>query len=180
MPAGSPNTLLAGTRPNRSIERWKPLPGEIDIMLLRNQPRHIIEATGAAGMLLGESEVELRRRFGEPAYRNHASPETLYYTEERFSANFVLKNGRIVEIGLEVEKHKADSLQWFTALGLREADLSGHSAETAAGMLARFYGTARVVRLHDMVDVVSRGIRFRFRGKTLIMVQVYVVEPREL
>lgn len=146
-------------------------------MLLRNQPRHIIEGTGAASMLIGESEVQLRHKFGEPAYRDHASPETLYYTEETFSAQFRLKNGRITEILLEVEKHKWPSLEWFTALGLHETDLRGHSAETAVPVLSQFYGTRRIRQVADRVDVLSRGIGFRFRGKSVIAVEVRAVEP---
>ncbi len=167
----------AGSRRDRGKERWRPLPGEIDIMLLRNQPRHIIEGTGAAGMLLGESELQLRHKYGEPAYRDHASPETLYYTEQTFSARFRLKNGRIAEIILEVEKHKSPSLEWFTALGLQESDLRGHSAESAADMLSQFYATRRVRRLAESVDVLSRGIGFWFRGKSVISVTVREVEP---
>jgi len=165
-----------GTRRDRGKERWRPLPGDIDIMLLRNQPRHVIEGIGGAGMLLGESEVQLRHKYGEPAYRDHASPETLYYTEETFSAQFRLKNGRITEILLEVEKHKWPSLEWFTALGLHETDLRGHSAETAAPVLSQFYGTTRLRQVGDRVDVLSRGIGFRFRGKSVIAVIVCTVD----
>ena len=169
--------LAFGTRRDRGKERWRPLPGDIDIMLLRNQPRHIIEGVGAASMLLGESEVQLRHKFGAPAYRDHAAPETLYYTEETFSAQFHLKNGRISEIVLEVEKHKWPSLEWFTALGLHESDLRGQGAESVAVQLSRFYGTTRLRQVGDRVDVLSRGIGFRFRGKSVIAVTVRAVEP---
>lgn len=145
-------------------------------MLLRNQPRHIIEGMGAASMLLGESEVQLRHKFGAPVYRDHASPETLHYTEETFSAQFRLNNGRITEILLEVEKHKWPSLEWFTALGLHESDLRGQSAETAAPLLSQFYGTSRLRQVSGKVDVLSRGIGFRFRGKSVIAVIVRAVE----
>lgn len=146
-------------------------------MLLRNQPRHIIEGTGAAGMLLGESEVQLRHKYGEPAYRDYASPETLHYTDKRFSAQFKLKNGRITEIILEVEKHKSPSLEWFSAMGLHESDLRGHSAESSLAVLSQFYGTRRLRQIGDRVDVLSRGIGFRFRGKTVIAVEVRAVQP---
>lgn len=146
-------------------------------MLLRNQPRHIIEGTGAGGMLLGESEVELRQKYGEPAYRDHSDPELLTYTEERFTASYLLKNGRITEIRLEVEKVKSPSLAWFTALGLHEADLSGITATEAAARLSRFYGTKRLRQLNERVEVMSRGIAFQFRGKRLIRVDV--VKPVE-
>lgn len=145
-------------------------------MLLRNQPRHIIEGTGAAGMLLGESEVQLRHKYGEPAYRDHASPETLHYTEETFSAQFRLKNGRITEISLEVEKHKSPSLEWFTALGLHETNLRGCTAESAVAVLSQFYGTRRLRQVGNRVDVLSRGIGFRFRGKSVVAVEVRAVE----
>lgn len=166
-----------GTRPDHSRERWQTLPSERDILLLRNQPNHIIEGFGAAGMLLGESEIELRQRYGGPAYRNGASPETLYYNEEMFNAEFVLRNGRIVEIHLEVPKHKSPSLEWFTALGLHETQLRSMSAPDAAIFLAKFYLTRRLRQIGDTVDVMSRGIRFRFRGKLLIFVDVMPPTP---
>lgn len=176
----APNTTDAGTRRDRGKERWRPLPGDIDIMLLRNQPRHIIEGVGAAGMLLGESEVQLRHKYGVPAYRDHASPETLHYTEETFSAQFSLKNGRISEIVLEVEKHKSPSLEWFTAMGLHESDLRDKNAAAAAPFLSQFYGTTRLRQVADKVDVLSRGIGFRFRGKSVTAVVVRVVEAYPL
>lgn len=132
----------------------------------------MIEGTGAAGMLLGETETELRQRYGEPAYRNHADPETLVYTEANFNAEFVLKNDRIVRIHLEVEKHKSPSLEWFTALGLHETDLRGVTATEAETKLARFYGTRRLRTVGERVEVYSRGIGFLFKGRRLIRVSV--------
>lgn len=123
-------------------------------------------------MLLGESEVELRQKYGEPAYRDHSDPELLTYTEERFTAAFLLKNGRIKEIRLEVEKHKAPSLAWFTALGLSENDLAGMPAAEAAAKLSRFYGTQRLRHVGERVEILSRGIAFQFRGKSVIRVDV--------
>lgn len=166
-----------GTRPDRSKERWQTLPSERDILLLRNQPNHIIEGFGAAGMLLGETETELRQRYGAPAYRNGAAPETLYYNEEMFNAEFVLRNGRIGEIHLEVPKHKSPSLEWFTALGLHETQLRSMSAPDAAIFLTKFYQTRRLRQIGDTVDVMSRGIRFRFRGKSVIFVDVMPPTP---
>ncbi|HNL12101.1 MAG TPA: hypothetical protein PKM44_16435, partial [Turneriella sp.] len=116
---------MAGTRPGTSYDRFRPLPSEKDILLLRNAPLHVIEGTGAAGMLLGETETDLRARYGEPAYRTYSDPETLTYTEATFNAEFVMKNDRIREIHLEIEKHKSPSLEFFTALGLHETQLRG-------------------------------------------------------
>lgn len=169
--------VTAGTRGGAEKKRWQPLRGEKDILLLRNQPHHVIEGTGAAGMLLGETETELRQRYGAPAYRDNAAPETLHYTEETFNASYVLRNGRIVEIRLEVAKHKSPSLEWFTALGLHESNLAGKDAAQAAPYLQKFYGTRRLRQVGDMVDVYARGIRFRFRGKTVIFVDVMQPVP---
>lgn len=169
--------IFAGTHAEVDKKRWKPLRTEIDILLLRNQPHHVIEGTGAAGMLLGETEVELRKRYGGPAYRDHAAPETLYYTDEKFNAAFVLRNGRIVEIHLEIEKNKPASLEWFTALGLYESELRKLTLGDAASYLQRFYRTKRLRQVGDSVEVFSRGIRFRFRGKSVIFVDVMAPEP---
>lgn len=171
-----PHTF-AGTHAELDKKRWQPLRTEKDILLLRNQPHHVIEGTGAAGMLLGETEIELRQRYGAPAYRDHAAPETVYYTEERFNASFVLRNGRITEIRLEVEKHKYPSAEWFTALGLHESELRNFTPEKAASYLQRFYRTKRLRQVGDTVDVLSRGIRFRFRGKSVIFVEVLAPQP---
>lgn len=123
-------------------------------------------------MLLGETEVELRQNYGEPAYRDHSDPELLTYTEEYFTASYLLKNGRIIEIRLEVERQKSPSLAWFTALGLHETDLSGITATEAAAKLTRFYGTLRLRQRDERVEVLGRGIAFQFRGKRLIRVEV--------
>lgn len=168
----NPPQIYPGTRADLSKKHWRPLDGDKDILLLRNQPRHIIEGTGAGGMLLGEGEVELRQKYGEPAYRDHANPELLTYTEERFTASYLLKNGRITEVRLEVEKHKSPSLAWFTALGLHENDLAGLTATEAARKLSRFYGTQRLRLVGDRVEVLSRGIAFQFRGKLVIRIDV--------
>jgi hypothetical protein len=167
------SSLYAGTRDTEVHKRFKVLPEDTDILLLRNQPHHIIEGMGAAGMLLGETEVELRQRYGEPAYRDLASPETLTYTEANFNASFIMRNGRITEIRLEIEKHKTPSFDFFTAQGLHETALRGKTAAEAAGVLARFYKTRRLRQVGESVDVYGRGIRFRFRGKTVIRVEVY-------
>lgn len=164
---------LAGTRSNLAENRWKPLRSEKDILLLRNQPNHLIEGTGGAGMLLGETETELRQRYGEPAYRNHAQPETLSYTEELFNAEFVLQHDRIIEIRLEVAKHKSPSLAWFTALGLHENDLTGRTAAEAETVLRRFYRTGRVRVVGDRVDVYGRGIGFDFYRRAVIKVRIF-------
>ncbi len=164
--------LSPGTHAETGKKRWQPLRAEKDILLLRNQPHHVIEGTGAAGMLLGESEIELRQRYGSPAYRDHAAPETLYYTEEKFNAAFVLRNGRITEIRLEIEKYKSPSNEWFTALGLYESDLRKFTLLEAASYLQRFYRTKRLRQVGEMIEVFSRGIRFRFRGKSVIFVDV--------
>ena len=58
---------------------------------LANASRRI----ATAGMLLGETETDLRMRLGEPAYRDFANPETLAYTEANFNASYVLKNDHI-------------------------------------------------------------------------------------
>ncbi len=165
--------LHSSTRPPTSGERWRPLRGDIDLLLLRNQPNHVIEGIGACGMLLGETEVELRAKYGEPAYRDHASPETLVYTQETFNGAFVLRNGRITEIRLEVEKHKSPSLHFFTPQGLHETDLSGKTAAEASAYLSKFYKTRRLRQVGEMVDVYGRGIRFIFRGRTIIRVEIY-------
>lgn len=167
----------AGTRPAKTHDRWRPLRSEIDILLLRNAPHHVIEGTGAAGMLLGETETELRLRYGEPAYRNFADPETLVYTQENFNAEFVLKNGRIQEIHLEIEKHKSPSLNFFTALELYETQLSNLSSEEAGKFLKKFYRTRRLRVVGDEVDVYGRGIRFRIRNGRAIRVVVYEPQP---
>ena len=167
-------TLYAGTRPPTSGQRWRPLEGDIDVLLLRNQPNHVIEGIGAAGMLLGETQVELRAKYGEPAYRDLASPETLVYTQETFNGAFVLRNGRITEIRLEVEKYKSPSLNFFTPHGLHETDLKGKTAAEAFSYLARLYKTRRLRQVGETVDVYGRGIRFRFRGRAVIRVEVYV------
>lgn len=172
----SPHTF-AGTHAETAKKRWRPLREEIDLLLLRNQPQHVIEGTGAAGMLLGETEVELRQRYGAPAYRDHASPETLHYTEERFNADFVLRNGRITEIRLEIEKHKSPSAEWFTALGLHETELRKFTPAEAASYLQRFYQTKRLRQVGESVEVMSRGIRFRFRNKSVIYVDVMAPAP---
>ena len=166
-------SLYAGTRDTDRHKRFKVLPEDTDLLLLRNEPHHIIEGMGAAGMLLGETEVELRQRYGEPAYRDLASPETLVYTEANFNASFILRNGRITEIHLEIEKHKTPSFDFFTAQGLHETALRGKTAAEAADVLGRFYKTRRLRQVGGMVDVYGRGIRFRFRGKAVIRVEVY-------
>jgi hypothetical protein len=170
----NPQDLVAGTRRPVHRERWWPLAEDIDMMLLRNQPHHLIEGYGGAGMLLGETETELRLKYGEPAYRDHAAPESVYYTEENVNASFVLRNGRITEIRLEVEKHKSPSVEWFTALGLRESVLRQKTPEEAEAIVSRFYKTKRVRRVANTVTVLSRGIRFEFRGKNVIRVTVTV------
>lgn len=157
-------------------DRFRPLRSERDILLLRNAPHHVIEGTGAAGMLLGETETDLRARYGEPAYRTYSDPETLTYTEATFDAEFVLKNDRIREIHLEIEKHKSPSLEFFTALGLHETHLSGLDSEQAAKFLRQFYRTHRLRVVGSDVDVYGRGIRFRFHGKRLTRLVVY--EPQ--
>jgi len=168
--------IQAGTHSDIKKKRFSVLPEDKDILLLRNQPHHIIEGAGAAGMLLGETETDLRMRYGEPAYRDFASPETLTYTEQNFNASYVLKNGRIIEIRLEVEKHKTPSFEWFTALGLHESDITGMTSGEALKKLARYYGTARVRHVGDCVHILSRGIRFWFRGRVPIRVDVLEVE----
>ncbi|GAB4430058.1 MAG: hypothetical protein OHK0011_12660 [Turneriella sp.] len=172
--AGFP--LLAGTRPGTAYDRFRPLRSEKDILLLRNAPHHVIEGTGAAGMLLGETETELRARYGEPAYRTYSDPETLTYTEQSFNAEFVLRNDRIREIHLEIEKHKSPSLEFFTALGLHETHLQGLSSEEAGRFLREFYRSRRLRVVGNEVDVYGRGIRFRFRDRRLIRLVVY--EPQ--
>lgn len=127
-------------------------------------------------MLLGETETELRARYGEPAYRTYSDPETLIYTEENFNAEFVLKNDRIREIHLEIEKHKSPSLEFFTALGLHETHLRGLGSEQAGRFLVEFYRSRRLRVVGDDVDVYGRGIRFRFRNKQLVRLTVY--EPQ--
>lgn len=139
----------------------------------------MIEGTGGAGMLLGETEVELRARYGEPAYRDHADPETLTYTEARFTAAFVLKNGRITVIRLEIEKHKSPSLAWSTALGLHESDIAGLSAADGAAKISRFYRTNRLRQIGERVDVMSRGIAFQFRGRAVIRVDITLPQNYE-
>jgi hypothetical protein len=166
----------AGTRPATRYDRFRPLRSEKDILLLRNAPHHVIEGTGAAGMLLGETETELRARYGEPAYRTYSDPETLTYTQEGFNAEFVLKNDRIREIQLEIEKHKSPSLEFFTALGLHETQLMGLTSEQAGKFLGEFYRSRRLRVVGNEVDVYGRGIRFRFREKRLIRLVVY--EPQ--
>lgn len=133
----------------------------------------MIEGTGAAGMLLGETETELRARYGEPAYRTYSDPETLTYTEATFNAEFVLKNDRIREIHLEIEKHKSPSLEFFTALGLHETQLRGLTSEQAGKFLADFYRSQRLRVVGNDVDVYGRGIRFRFRDNHLVRIAVY-------
>jgi hypothetical protein len=159
--------VTAGTRGGSEKKRWQPLRGEKDILLLRNQPRHVIEGTGAAGMLLGETETELRQRYGAPAYRDNAAPETLHYTEETFNATYVMRNGRIVEIRLEVAKHKSPSLEWFTALGTIFAEVLRHAAATAGGryggcLCARhpvsFPGKNRNICRRHAAGTVRRGL----------------------
>ncbi len=167
-------SLVAGTRDTDSQKRWKVLAEDIDVLLLRNQPNHVIEGIGAAGMLLGETEVELRAKYGEPAYRDLASPETLVYTESNFNAAFVMRNGRISEVHLEVEKHKSPSLEFFTAQGLHETQLRGKNAAEALVILGRFYKTRRLRQVGETVDVYGRGIRFRFRKSSVIRVEVYL------
>lgn len=169
--------IHAGTHSDIRKKAWRILPEDINILLLRNQPHHIIEGTGAAGMLLGETESVLRMRYGGPAYRDFASPETLTYTEQNFNASFVLKNGRIIEIRLEVEKQKVASFEWFTALDLHETDLRGLDAASAYPKLARHYRTERLRLVGDSVYVFSRGIRFWFRAKIPIRVDVLEPEP---
>lgn len=168
--------LIAGTHPGNRYDRFRPLRSEKDILLLRNAPHHVIEGTGAAGMLLGETETELRARYGEPAYRTYSDPETLTYTEQNFNAEFVLKNDRIREIHLEIEKHKAPSLEFFTALGLHETQLRGLNSDQAGKFLREFYRSGRLRVVGAEVDVYGRGIRFRFRDKRLIRLAVY--EPQ--
>lgn len=167
---------MAGTRPGTSYDRFRPLPSEKDILLLRNAPLHVIEGTGAAGMLLGETETDLRARYGEPAYRTYSDPETLTYTEATFNAEFVMKNDRIREIHLEIEKHKSPSLEFFTALGLHETQLRGLNSEQAGRFLGEFYRSRRWRVVGNEVDAYGRGIRFRFRGNRLIRLAVY--EPQ--
>lgn len=147
--------------------------------LLRNTPRYLIESTAGAGVLLGETEADLRRLYGEPAYRDFSSPETLYYTDEKFSGAFILRNGRITQIRLEVEKKKSPSLEWFTALGLTESDLRNKSAAEVAAFVKKFYRTNRVRQVGNTVDVYSRGIRFVLREKNIIFVEIYLAEKRE-
>lgn len=169
------NLLLAGTRPSHTGEKWRILDGDVDLRLLRNQPHYVAEGMGAAGMLLGESETDLLKRYGPPAYRNYAQPETLIYTELVFNADFVLRNGRIVKISLDVAKKKSPSLEWLTALGLREAMLEKMSPEKAAQYLSRFYRTSRVRFSETSVEVMARGIRFDFFRNRII--RVVVTEP---
>jgi hypothetical protein len=169
--------LTAGTRPGTRYDRFRPLASQKDILLLRNAPHHVIEGTGAAGMLLGETETELRARNGEPAYRTYSDPETLIYTEATFNAEYVLKNGRIIEIHLEIEKHKSPSLEFFTALGLHETLLKGLNSEQAAQFLREFYRTRRLRVVGEEVDVYGRGIRFRFKANRLIRLTVYEPQP---
>jgi hypothetical protein len=166
----------AGTRPAARHNRFRPLRSEQDILLLRNAPHHVIEGTGAAGMLLGETETELRARYGEPAYRTYSDPETLIYTQESFNAAFVLKNDRIREIQLEIEKHKSPSLEFFTALGLHETQLKGLTSEQAGKFLGEFYRTTRLRVVGNEVDVYGRGIRFQFWERRVIRVVVYEPE----
>ncbi len=167
---------MAGTRPVKTHDRFRPLSSAKDILLLRNAPHHVIEGTGAAGMLLGETENDLRTRYGEPAYRTYSDPETLVYTEANFNAEYVLKNDRIREIHLEIEKRKSPSLEFFTALGLHETQLRGLNSEQAGRFLGEFYRTRRLRVVGNEVDVYGRGIRFRFRGNRLIRLAVY--EPQ--
>ena len=86
-------------------------------------------------------------------------------------------NGRITEIRLEIEKHKSPSAEWFTALGLHETELRKFTPAEAASYLQRFYRTKRLRQVGESVEVMSRGIRFRFRNKSVIYVDVMAPAP---
>lgn len=136
-------------------------------------------------MLLGETETDLRARHGYPAYRTFSDPETLAYTEQNFNAEFVLKNDRIREIHLEIEKHKSPSLEFFTALGLHETQLRGLNSDQAGKFLGEFYRSGRVRVVGGEVDVYGRGIRFRFRNARVVRLivcepQTYLADPSEV
>ncbi|HRP70355.1 MAG TPA: hypothetical protein PLY93_12550 [Turneriella sp.] len=171
------HTILAGTRAPLDKPRFKVLDEQVDLLLLRNTPRYLVEGIGGAGMLLGETETKLRRFHGEPAYRDFASPETLYYSTEKFSGAFILKHGRIYEIRLEIEKNKSPSLEWFTALGLHESDVRGKDTQDVLAFATKFYRTRRVRQVGDKVDVFGRGIEFQLRGKSIIFVVIRAAEP---
>jgi hypothetical protein len=52
--------------------------------------------------------------------------------------------------------------------------LTGKTATEAFAYLARLYKTRRLRQVGETVDVYGRGIRFHFRGRAVIRVEVYV------
>jgi len=159
-------------RAKEPLQEWRILSEYIDITLLRNQPNHLIEGTGGAGMLLGENETDLLMRHGSPDYRTYAHPEVLHYSFPNFSARFLMRQSVIKSITLEIAKNKSVSLEWFTALGLHESDLRALSISDATKKIAAFYKTERLRTLENAVDVYERGIRFVFAKGRIIEVEI--------
>ncbi|MCS6972598.1 MAG: hypothetical protein NZL89_06190 [Leptospiraceae bacterium] len=46
----------------KPVRRWQIPPENLDMLLVRNVPNYVVEGYAAAGMLLGETELELRQR----------------------------------------------------------------------------------------------------------------------
>lgn len=158
---------LTYTRP------WRLPDSAWDRRLLRNYPLYLVEGKGGLRVLLGETEADIVRRNGAPIRRDYFSPETLSYEMPEAAGDFVLYRGKIILIRIKPHKRPTKGVVIRTATGLASEDLVGKTETEMVKRILFHYGNPRHLYFGHVLNIYSRGIKFRFRKNQIIAMEIF-------
>ncbi len=156
----------------RKISPWNISPEKWDLRLIRNYPGYLVEGKAGLGVILGETQNQLRKKWGSPSNRDYGSPELLFYKNEKFRGHFLIKKGRIIQIRYFVSEN-IPSIQWLTALGLRQEDIEKLNNEEIMRKILVLYGNVLYTKLKDELIIQNRGIHFLFNKKGIREIRIF-------
>ncbi len=159
---------------------WPATPGVYELPIqtfdrrkLDNYPLYLAESKGALGILLGDSEHDLRLRHGAPDFRDYAAPEILHYNWTYYQGEIKMRNGRVIAIKIKFNPDIKRSTPWLTALGLHEEDLLPLSKQEKIAAIQRHYATRHQIVLKDRLEIFGRGITFYFTQEDISAIEIY-------
>lgn len=124
-------------------------------------------------MLLGEDEIQVRTLLGEPTRRSYETPEHLYYERRGGKATLFLNQGVITRIRFHVDSQAEESLQWYSALGLRQSLFDELEEEEAKKLIIEHYEIGEYIEKPGKLWIYPRGIGFQWSKTGLSYIEIF-------